>query len=681
MMIRLLAFVLLASSWFAAPAQAVVLGVSGSQLTFDGTPTKLVCTSYFNAVNYKTSDLNYLANKGYNCLRAFANWPAATGGPINLYDDVVKDGSLNATTATALSNFIDAANALGMIVNLTLSYDALNVDLDTQGKRTTYITNAINQFEAKTNVYYDLVNERDLSTWADSAAEIDIYYDTARAACTGCLLTASNAHYFQYTSIGGADVTSDETLAGTTLEDDINNSNLNIISAHLPRTSDWDTKTASRIGTIATKRSLLGKTQPIVLDEEQRVGYNSAPAAPANFFLAAQQAISAGAAGCQFHTDAGFDLAGGATFIGNLTADELTVVNGLSAALVPSVSPISISAVCPKVSVDAGLSATCTLPQTPVAGDVVFATVNTGQFDGVQACLNNTGGSSGNGVKDSQNGFFDLAVMSPVQTTNSSSIWFHPITVAPSGSYSVTMTCPVATWMTMSAAIVKGIVPSLGMVDVVGFNTAPAGSGLTVNGSTAMTQANELIIAVETHDVSGAGTAITETSGYSVFHEQETCSPSFGGHECGSSVYKIVTLPQTVTHSWTMAASVNSLSAAIATFRGITGNVGTINRTLTWTDNSSNEASYTVQKRTDQTYPTWVDVATGLQPNTQSYLATILETETGDCWRVAAVNSYGTALSINPSEFCVATAPPPPPPPPPALQIGGLQTLMDDELL
>lgn len=677
----ILALFLFASSWFASPAQAVVLGISGTQFTFDGTPTFLSCTSYFDGTNYKISDLNYFANKGVNCIRVFASWPYATGGPSLLYDVGADDGSLNTTIADLIANLIDAANALGMVVDLTLSYSGLAADLETQGKRETFITNAINRYKTKTNVFYDAINEHSVATWSDSHAEMAIYLAAARAACATCLLSVSSGgdHIITQTSIDGfGNVTSDETLVTTNLDEEATNSNVNFLLPHLPRTTDWDTKTASRIATIRTRLSALGKNFPIVLDEEQRVGWNGAPVAPANFLLAAQLAKSAGAAGWLFHTDAAYDLAGANTYIGNLTADELTVVNGLSAALVPSVSPISVSAVCSKVHVDAGLSVSCTLPQAPVAGDVVLVTANVGQFDGVQPC---TGGVGNNGVRDSQNSFFDLAVMSAIQTTNSSYIWYRPIAVSPSGSYSVTMTCPVASYLTMSAAIVKGLIPSAGMVDVVGFNSAPAGAGITVAGSTAMTQANELIVAVETHDTGGAGTAITETSGFSIFHEQETCSPSFAGHECGSSVYQITTLPQTVTHSWSMAASVNALSAAVASFRGITGNVGTINRTLTWTDNSSNETSFTVQKRTDQTYPTWVDVATGLAPNTQNYLATILATETGDCWRVATVNPYGTALSVNPSEFCVATAPPPPPPPPPALQIGGLQTLIDDELL
>lgn len=683
MKLKLLAMLCLIWLLTASPAQAVVLGVSGSQFTFDGVPTKLVCTSVFDLTRYKSSDFNYLANKGFNCIRGFASWPYSSDPPVYLHDDTADDGTLNSTVATDLQTAITAANSLGMIVNLTLSYNALDTDLNTQGKRETFFANACNQFESNTNIYLDLINEAGTSTWANDPAEYDLYLDAARAACPTTLLTISESYAFQHTDLGGNDVTSTEALNGTVLDSLVQNSNNDIVSVHLPRTNDWDTRTASRIATIRNRMTALGVNKPLILDEEQRVGWNSAPAAPANFFLACQLAISAGAEGCHFHTAAGYDLGGSNTYVGNLTADELTVVDNYSNYLTPSTSPISISAVCPKVHVDAGLSVSCTLPQAPVAGDMVVTTVNVGQFNGTQSCLNNVAGAETNGVRDSQNNQFYLAVESPLQTYNRAYIWFNPIVTAPSGSYSVTMTCPVASWMTMSAAIVKGLVPSVSAVDVVGLSGATSGTALTVTGSSAMTQANELFVAVETHDTGGAGTAITETGGWSQFHEQETCSPSFGGHECGSSVYQIATLPQTVTHGWTFAASVGNLSAALATFRGVTGNVGTINRTITWTDNASNEASYKVQKRTDQTYPNWVDVATGLSPNTQSYLATILDTDTGDCWRVAAVNPYGTTLSVNPSEFCMATAPPPPPPPPPppALQIGGLQTLMDDELL
>lgn len=685
MKLKILSTLCFAWLLIASPSQAVVLGISGTQFTFDGTPTKLVCTSLFDLTRYKSSDLTALANKGFNCIRGFASWPYSSDPAVYLHDDTADDGTLNSTVATNLQTAITAANALGMAVNLTLSYNALDTDLNTQLKRETFFANACNQFEANTNIYLDLINEAGTSTWANDPAEYDLYLDAARAACPTTLLTISAVYVFQETSIGGNDSTSDETLNGTVLDGYATNSNMDIVSVHLPRTVDWDTKTASRIATVRTRMALLGVTKPLILDEEQRVGWNSAPAAAANFFTACQLAISAGAAGCHFHTPAGYDLGGANTYVGNLTADELTVVNNYSTYLTPGTSPISISASCPKVHVNDGTSVSCTLPQAPDAGDTVIVAMQFANYTGTgPSCLYNSPSTSGAGVRDSQNVDFNLAVETPPTSSNRAYIWYRAITTAPSGSYSVTVTCPAPSWITMSAMIVKGLIPASIAFDVGSFsNGSNGGTAWTQTASQPTGQSNELAVAVIMHDVSGAGTAVTEQAGWSLMHEHEVCSTAFSGHACGSAVYQILTLPQTVSHTWTYAGTVNRFASAIATFRGITGNVGTINRTLTWTDNSSNEASYTVQKRTDQTYPNWVDVALGISPNTQSYLATILDTETGDCWRVTAVNPYGTAYGTNPAEFCVATAPPPPPPPPPppALQIGGLQTLLDDELL
>lgn len=346
-------------------------------------------------------------------------------------------------------------------------------------------------------------------------------------------------------------------------------------------------------------------------------------------------------------------------------------------ALLPTTisTPAAASVVqsCSLAKVNNGVSVSCTLPSLPAAGSTIIVPMSFGQFGaGQSTCVSGS-------VTDSQGNGFDLALESPLVGRVRSYIWFKQIVTAPGGSYSVTITCPSASWITMKAVEVSGLVPSYAAFDRPGWTGATGTSILTVQPFLSTTQPNELVVAVVAVDTAATSVTITETGGYTVQYEQENCDTAGSGSICGSAVTKLLSTTGVPAQSWTFSIPVTS-AAAIATFKASNSGVGTIIRSLTWQDNATNETGFRVQKRTDATFPTWVDVASGLPPNTTAYAATISTLETGDCWRVLAENANGSAVS---NEFCPTAVfqPLSLPPPPSVLQIGGLQPLMDDELL
>ena len=318
-------------------------------------------------------------------------------------------------------------------------------------------------------------------------------------------------------------------------------------------------------------------------------------------------------------------------------------------------------------------TASCMLPSLPAVGNTVLLLMSFGQFgSGLSTCLN------GGQVVDSLGSYFDLAVESPLSGRVRSYIWLRSIFSPPGGSYGVTVTCPSASWITMQAIEVSGLVQSYSAYDNAGWAGAIGAVSSTVTAFGTTAQPNELAVAVVTTDRATSLT-ITKDAAWTQHYEQENCDTSGAGSICGSAVSQILSEASIPVHTWVFSAGADS-AAALATFRTVQSGIGSIVRSLTWRDTATNETAYRVQKRTDHTTPNWVDVATGLPPDTTSYAAQISTLETGDCWRVIAENQYGSGVS---EEVCAVASGLPlwVPLSPPVLQIGGQQTVADEELL
>lgn len=329
---------------------------------------------------------------------------------------------------------------------------------------------------------------------------------------------------------------------------------------------------------------------------------------------------------------------------------------------------------------DTNAAAVCTFASPPAVGNKILLLLSMQQYPFTSSCSQVKQITDPHGTNH-----YDLAVEGPVQGSSQSSIWFRDVIQPASGTFSVSVTCNAAganTHLAMVALEVAGAVPSYAALDAPGWASGRNLSSLTVTSFTQTSQANALLTAVLAMNVPEA--VITTQSGWTERYNNGDTS----AHAAGAAATKPIFASETPAHTWGISYVTGSGSddaqAVIAAFRGVTVGGGStqILRTLRWTDNASNEASFRVEKRTDLTFPNWVVVNDGLNPNTVTYTAPIDATELNDCWRVFAINANGERMS---NEACgpLPNVPPPPPlsPPPPVIQIGGLQTLMDDELL
>lgn len=329
-----------------------------------------------------------------------------------------------------------------------------------------------------------------------------------------------------------------------------------------------------------------------------------------------------GMSSVQGKTPAGAELM---DWMQSVSSDWVMSAVAILPATVTVADAITIVQSCAMVESNNSTTASCTLPSLPSAGNTILLLMSYAQLStGVSSCLN------GGQVIDSLGSYFDVAVESPLSGRIRSYIWFKSIFSAPGGSYSVTVTCPSASWITMKAVEVSGLIASYSAYDKGGWAGAIGTVSSTVTAFGTTVQPNELAVAVLTTDRVSALT-ITKDATWTEQYEQEDCATSGSGSVCGSAVTKILSATVTPSHAWTFSTGVDS-AAALATFKAVQSGTGTITRSLTWMDNSLNETAFRVQKRTDQSTPTWVDVATGLAANTTSYAAQISTLETGDCW-------------------------------------------------
>jgi hypothetical protein len=96
---------------------------------------------------------------------------------------------------------------------------------------------------------------------------------------------------------------------------------------------------------------------------------------------------------------------------------------------------------------------------------------------------------------------------------------------------------------------------------------------------------------------------------------------------------------------------------------------------LTWTDNATNETSYTVQRSTNGT--TWRALKEGLPANTISYLDSGDKASTEYYYRIKAVGKGGSSDYSNVASATTLPSSPPPPPPTPSCPSGSEDVTQD----
>ncbi len=282
----------------APPPGGITLRISDDKFTINGSKTFLLGVSYFDALSWKTSDLDELARRGYNLIRIWLDWAIWNDRSRSFFNS---DGNL--IHEQTLLNLVRAAAARGLVVDVTILNDTKESGA---GNPENAVRNAVRALRDEPNVFFDLVNEHGWRGWALDSSRMRSLVNIARQEDSNAIITLSTCcgHYDN-----GVDVDLDI--------------GVDLLAPHLNRTSDWFEQTDERVVELKSETG-----RPIYLQEEQRRGWRGANPTKGHFLQALREALNAGAAGWVFHTDAGFDLSS-STFFDNLDPVERETVDDL----------------------------------------------------------------------------------------------------------------------------------------------------------------------------------------------------------------------------------------------------------------------------------------------------------------------------------------------------------------
>jgi hypothetical protein len=290
------------------PPQAgpVSVGVSGDKFTVNGQPKFLLGASYFDASNWRTSDIDDLAARRFNLIRIWLDWGTAGDGR-SFFD---ASGAL--VQGSKLLSLVRYANNRGIVVDVTILDPGLTFSDVTRALR-----EAATALKDESNVFFDVMNEHDHGGGPRTHAEVAGFVTTVRSNAPNRPITVS--------STGG------HLLDVTNINEEID-TGVNIITPHMPRTSDWFSQTAQRVAFVKNAIAARGRSMPVYFQEEARRNNSGLNNSKDEFLQAATAARDAGAAAWNFHTDAGFDL-NVASFFNSLDPVELDTVNSLADAI------------------------------------------------------------------------------------------------------------------------------------------------------------------------------------------------------------------------------------------------------------------------------------------------------------------------------------------------------------
>ncbi|MCI0560273.1 MAG: hypothetical protein MN733_17440, partial [Nitrososphaera sp.] len=135
-----LVFAFLAVLFFQTPVfGATNLGISGEKFTINGNETFLLGVSYFDAFNWRVSDLDELSARGYNLIRVRLDWK----------DQGFFDSDGNLIWAQPLLELVEAADTRGLIVDVTILDEALSFEPSNRQKA---VRQAVSALKGRPNV-------------------------------------------------------------------------------------------------------------------------------------------------------------------------------------------------------------------------------------------------------------------------------------------------------------------------------------------------------------------------------------------------------------------------------------------------------------------------------------------------------------------------------------------------
>jgi hypothetical protein len=298
------------------PADSTTFGVSGDQFTINGTPTFLLGVSYFQALDWKQSDIEGLASRGYNCIRIFLeHWVSQ--------DLAALKSSGSFTEYAAIIDLCRACSALGIVVEVViLDWESNPVSSDP----TTACANVATALLNEPNVFFDVVNEHNLGTYTNHTTLAGLA-STVRSNRPGSICASSSSAGHSFTD------NPSDAIVSAGIDSDVLTVGADFFAPHLPRGSSWYSNTGERVTALKNYLVSISQDIPLYLSEENRRNGSWGQPTQANFEQAVSEAITAGAAGWIFHTNAAFDLSGSNTFFGQLDSVEADTVDSLPSLL------------------------------------------------------------------------------------------------------------------------------------------------------------------------------------------------------------------------------------------------------------------------------------------------------------------------------------------------------------
>ena len=325
---------------FAAPAANALTITSNGRFAINGVSTFLLGVSYFDALRYRTSDIDTLAARGFNNIRIFTDFDDDDLDP---GDTSVcnANGTLRSTETATINALIDYAETKGMTVTIVVLNAHSDSWMTTQAARLDCVTNTMNAFEAQPLVLFDIVQEHDYSfTGVGDAGDLDatevkLYNDQARAACATCIIFSSLGAPMSHPADSTATIVPSAILAKV-------NNGENVIAIHDYRSSNWWSITGSRVAAYRNYLDSIGRQNvPVIFDEPNRHGFTYA-STEAQFNQAARDAKNAGAAMWVFHHGASFEMLASSMFA-QLNATETAITLSMANALVSPSGDVPVS--------------------------------------------------------------------------------------------------------------------------------------------------------------------------------------------------------------------------------------------------------------------------------------------------------------------------------------------------
>ena len=202
----------------------------------------LLGVSYFDAIEWKVSDLDGLASRNFNLIRIFLDFPPET------WDSTVvprsrtffnNDGSMKKTET--LLNLVRAAAARGIVVDVTILNARSN-----PATAETAVRNAVRLLKNEPNVFYDLVNEHADDTNPSSRCShvhfstMQNLFNAARTEDPDAILTLSSSSGDHHI------MRSNETVNATNINEELQ-VGVQILTPHFTRSTNWYDLTDSRV--------------------------------------------------------------------------------------------------------------------------------------------------------------------------------------------------------------------------------------------------------------------------------------------------------------------------------------------------------------------------------------------------------------------------------------------------